>query len=428
MVNYSRHGSIFESLDYSEIDKRGKEVAQTIQDRAGEGSDFLGWLDYAGKLPDEEIERIIHTAQHIRANYDALVVIGIGGSYLGARAVIEAINGFFPDDKFEIIYLGNTLSSTYTYQVLRHLKDKRIAVNVISKSGTTTEPAVAFRLVKERLIERFGKEYLRDAIYATTDKSKGALRTEAQKEGYTSFVIPDDIGGRFSVITPVGLLPIACAGIDIREFIRGVRAGERAYSNLDYHNNAAYLYGATRYLLYSQKNFSSEMFISYELQDKMIEEWLKQLFDESEGKEGKALLCASGVFTTDLHSMGQFIQQGSHILFETIIKEKHPIADHIVPYDESNLDNLNYLAGKRLSYINDQAFKATLKAHTEGNSPANVLEIEKMDAYNLGDLFYFFFRATAFSAYLLGVNPFNQPGVEIYKKNMFKLLGKPGVK
>ena len=190
MVNYSRHGSIFESLDYSEIDKRGKEVAQTIQDRTGEGSDFLGWLDYAGKLPDEEIERIIHTAQHIRANYDALVVIGIGGSYLGARAVIEAINGFFPDDKFEIIYLGNTLSSTYTYQVLRHLKDKRIAVNVISKSGTTTEPAVAFRLVKERLIERFGKEYLRDAIYATTDKSKGALRTEAQKEGYTSFVIP----------------------------------------------------------------------------------------------------------------------------------------------------------------------------------------------------------------------------------------------
>lgn len=428
MVQYSRHGNVFESLDYSEIDKRGVEVAHTIQEKTGAGNDFLGWLDYASKLPEEEIDRIIATAKHIRENYDALVVIGIGGSYLGARAVIEAINGFFPDDKFEIIYLGNTLSSNYTYQVLKHLKDKRIAVNVISKSGTTTEPAVAFRMVKERLIERFGKEYLKDAIYATTDKAKGALRTEAEKEGYTSFVIPDDIGGRFSVITPVGLLPIACANIDIREFIKGVRAGEKEYSASDYHNNPAYLYGATRYLLYSQKKFSTEMFISYELQDKMIEEWLKQLFDESEGKDGKALLCASGVFTTDLHSMGQFIQQGSHILFETIIKEKHPIADHIVPFDESNLDNLNYLAGKRLSYINDQAFKATLKAHTEGSSPANVLEIEKMDAYNLGNLFYFFFRATAFSAYLLGVNPFNQPGVEIYKKNMFKLLGKPGVK
>lgn len=426
MVHYSRHGSVFESLDYSEIDKRGEEVARKIQQKTGEGNDFLGWLDYASKLPEEEIERIVETAKHIRENYEALVVIGIGGSYLGARAVIEAINGFFPDDKFEIIYLGNTLSSTYTYQVLRHLKDKRIAVNVISKSGTTTESAVAFRMVKERLIERFGKEYLKDAIYATTDDTHGALHAEAKKEGYTTFVIPDDIGGRFSVITPVGLLPIACANIDIREFIRGVRAGEKAYSLSDYHKNPAYLYGATRYLLYSQKKFSTEMFISYELQDKMIEEWLKQLFDESEGKDGKALLCASGVFTTDLHSMGQFIQQGSHVLFETIIKEKHPIADHIVPYDEENLDNLNYLAGKRLSYINDQAFQATLKAHTEGHSPANVLEIEKMDPYNLGDLFYFFFRATAFSAYLLGVNPFNQPGVEIYKKNMFKLLGKPG--
>ena len=376
MVHYSRHGSVFESLDYSEIDERGEEVARKIQEKTGEGSDFLGWLDYASKLPDEEIDRIIQTAKHIRENYEALVVVGIGGSYLGARAVIEAINGFFPDDKFEVIYLGNTLSSTYTYQVLRHLKDKRIAVNVISKSGTTTEPAVAFRMVKERLIERFGKEYLKDAIYATTDDSHGALHTEAMKEGYTTFVIPDDIGGRFSVITPVGLLPIACANIDIREFIRGVRAGEKAYSLSDYRKNPAYLYGATRYLLYS---------------------------------------------------MGQFIQQGSHILFETIIKEKHPIADHIVPYDEDNLDNLNYLSGKRLSYINDQAFHATLKAHTEGHSPANVLEIEKMDAYNLGDLFYFFFRATAFSAYLLGVNPFNQPGVEVYKKNMFKLLGKPGV-
>ena len=428
MVQYSRHGNVFESLDYSEIDRRGEEVALKIQNKTGEGRDFLGWLDFASKMPDEEVERIIATAEHIRANYDALVVIGIGGSYLGARAVIEAINGFFPEDKFEVIYLGNTLSSTYTAQVLNHVKDKRIAINVISKSGTTTEPAVAFRLLKERLEEKYGKAYLSDAIYATTDKNKGALKTEAEREGYTSFVIPDYIGGRFSVITPVRLLPIACANINIREFIRGVRDGEKEYSSLDYRQNPAYFYGATRYLLYAQQKFASEMFVSYELQNKMIEEWLKQLFDESEGKEGKALLCSSGVFTTDLHSMGQFIQQGSRILFETIIKEKQPIADLVVPYDEENLDNLNYLAGKTVSHINDQAYHATLKAHTEGHSPANVLEIEKMDAYNLGNLFYFFFRATAFSAYLLGVNPFNQPGVEVYKKNMFKLLGKPGVK
>ena len=415
-------------MDYSEIDSRGEAIAKMIDEKTGEGNDFLGWLDYASRLPEEEIARIEKTAKRIRENYDALVVIGIGGSYLGARAVIEAVNGFFPEDKLEIIYLGNTLSSTYTAQVIRHLRNKKFAINVISKSGTTTEPAVAFRLLKEMLIQRFGKAYLKDAVIATTDRAKGALKMEADKEGYECFVIPDDIGGRFSVITPVGLLPVACANIDIRAFLQGVKDAEKDYSGHDYKKNPAYFYAATRYLLHVQKKFTSEMFVSYELQNKMIEEWLKQLFDESEGKEGKALLCSSGVFTTDLHSMGQFIQQGSPVLFETIIKEKNPNLDVEVPSDEQNLDNLNYLAGKNLSYINDKAYQATLEAHTEGHSPAMVISIDRMDAYNIGNLFYFFFRATAFSAYLLGVNPFNQPGVEIYKHNMFKLLGKPGVK
>lgn len=428
MVEFSKHGAVFQDMDYSEIDARGEEIAKMIDERTGEGNDFLGWLDYASRLPEEEIARIEKTAKRIRENYDALVVIGIGGSYLGARAMIEAVNGFFPEDKLEIIYLGNTLSSTYTAQVIRHLKNKKFAINVISKSGTTTEPAVAFRLLKEMLIERYGKECLKDAVVATTDRAKGALKAEADKEGYECFVIPDDIGGRFSVITPVGLLPVACANIDIRAFLRGVRDGEKEYSDHDYRKNPAYLYAATRYLLHVKHKFASEMFVSYELQNKMIEEWLKQLFDESEGKEGKALLCSSGVFTTDLHSMGQFIQQGSPVLFETIIKEKNPAMDVEVPSDAENLDNLNYLAGKKLSYINDKAYQATLEAHTEGHSPALVIGIDRMDAYNIGNLFYFFFRATAFSAYLLGVNPFNQPGVEIYKHNMFKLLGKPGVK
>lgn len=428
MVEFSRHGAVFQDLDYSEVDIRGEQIARMIDEKTGEGNDFLGWLDYASQLPEEEIARIERTAKRIRENYDALVVIGIGGSYLGARAMIEAVNGFFPEDKLEIIYLGNTLSSTYTAQVIRHLKNKKFAINVISKSGTTTEPAVAFRLLKEMLIERFGRECLKDAVVATTDRAKGALKAEADKEGYECFVIPDDVGGRFSVITPVGLLPVACANIDIRAFLQGVKDGEKEYSGHDYRKNPAYFYAATRYLLHVQKKFASEMFVSYEIQNKMIEEWLKQLFDESEGKDGKALLCSSGVFTTDLHSMGQFIQQGSPVLFETIIKERNPNMDVEVPSDEQNLDNLNYLAGKKLSYINDKAYQATLEAHTEGHSPAMVISIDKMDAYNIGNLFYFFFRATAFSAYLLGVNPFNQPGVEIYKHNMFKLLGKPGVK
>lgn len=425
MVKFHSVGKQFKDLNWSLVDERCEEIAKHINDKTGEGNDYLGWLHYASHLEESVIAKIEADAKKIRENFDALVVVGIGGSYLGARAVIDAVNGLFPEDPFEIIYLGNTLSASYTYQAMKHLENKKFAINVISKSGTTTEPSVAFRLLKDMLEEKYGHDYLKDAIYATTDKSRGSLIQEAKAEGYEHFVIPDDIGGRFSVITPVGLLPIACAGINIREFLAGVIEGETDYDDYDYKKNPAYLYGATRYLLNIQKKFTSEMFVSYEPQYKMIEEWLKQLFDESEGKENQALLCSSGIFTTDLHSMGQFIQQGTPCLFETIFRGEKAQHDVIVPYDEQNLDELNYLAGKSLAYINHIAYEATLDAHTSGHTPANIIEIPIMNAHNLGNLMYFFFRACAFSAYLLGVNPFNQPGVEIYKTNMFKLLGKP---
>ena len=428
MVKVSLFGREKETLDFTSIEAQSFHVAREIETRTGAGNDFLGWLNFASKLPEEEIVRIEKTAKRIRENYDTLVVCGIGGSYLGARAVIEALNGLFPEDNFEIIFFGNTLSPDYTAQVLKHLEHKHFAINVISKSGTTTETAVSFRLLKELFVKKFGEEALKDAVVATTDRVRGSLKFEADEIGYETFVIPDDIGGRYSVITPVGLLPIACAGIDIREFIRGVIDGEKMYSGKDFHKNPAYYYGAIRYLMKVQDNMTSEMFVTYHLQYQMIGEWLKQLFDESEGKDGKALLCTSATFTTDLHSMGQFIQQGAPVLFETIIHVRQPKEDVTVKADEKNYDNLNYLAGKEMSFICEKAYEATLKAHTEGHTPAVVLDVDMMNAYSLGNLMYFFFRACAFSAYLLEVKPFNQPGVEIYKKNMFELLGKPGYK
>ncbi len=427
MVKLEQFGEQIKGLDFKEIDERNSEICSTIDKRTGLGNDFLGWLDYASKLSEKEVERIANCGKRIRKNYQALAVVGIGGSYLGARAAIDAINGLYPEDDFKIVFIGNTLSSTYTSQVLKFLKGKKFAINVISKSGTTTEPSVAFRLLKEMIISQ--GEDPKDAIVATTDKARGALKTEADHEGYEEFVIPDDIGGRYSVITPVGLLPIAAAGIDIKAFLKGVKSGEKEYSIPDYKKNVAYYYGATRYLLHKQCGYPMEYFVTYEPQFASIAEWLKQLFAESEGKDGKGLMPGSVTFTTDLHSVGQFIQQGSKILFETIIKTDEPIEDLVVKADKDDLDGLNYLAGKKLSYINDKAFEGTLKAHVEdGKVPANVLHIEKMTAENLGNLFYFFMRAVAYSAYLTDINPFNQPGVEIYKHNMFLLLGKPGVK
>ncbi len=424
MVTLKTYGNVFDKLDFSKANSKASEIASMIDNKTGAGNDFLGWTDYASKLTVEEIDDIVSTAKKIRENYDALVVIGIGGSYLGARAIIEALEGLYPEDKFEIIFLGNTLSSTYTAQVLKHLENKKFAVNVISKSGTTTEPAVAFRLVKDLMIKKFGVNYLKDAVIATTDKKRGALRSEADQLGYKTFVIPDDIGGRFSVITPVGLLPIAVAGIDIKEFIRGIKDGEKEYS-VPSLENPSYKYAATREALASQQHYHTELFITYEPQERFFQEWLKQLIDESEGKEDKGLFCSSAIFTTDLHSIGQFVQEGTPTLFETIIECDSPLQDVVIPSDEKDLDNLNYLQGKKLSYVNDKAYRATLDAHSNGHTPCNVIKIDKMDPYNLGNLVYFFFRSTAFGAYLIGVNPFNQPGVEIYKKNMFKLLGKP---
>lgn len=425
MIELRSSGRDIESLDYSEIDRRGPDIAEMIERRTGAGNDFLGWTDYASKLPAAEIDRLVETANRIRTHYDCLVVVGIGGSYLGARAAIEAINGLYPDDPFEVIFLGNTLSPTYTKQVLSYLENRKFAVNVISKSGTTTEPAVAFRLLKYLIIKKRGFAAVRDAVVATTDAKRGALKSEAEAEGYETFVIPDDIGGRYSVITPVGLLPIACAGVDIKSFLSGVKKGEREYSVADWRSNPAYRYGATRYLLY-KKGIPAEMFISYEPHLAMIAEWLKQLFGESEGKAGRALLPTSAIFTTDLHSMGQFIQEGAPVLFETIIKPEKSQLDVTVESDKNDLDGLNYLAGKDLSYINDKAFEGTKEAHeVSGGKSVNVISFPQMDEENLGDLFYFFMRACAFSAYLLDVNPFDQPGVEVYKKNMFALLGKP---
>lgn len=423
MIKITYHG-VSKELTELEGAPSFNEVQKTIKEKSGPGNDYLGWLNYVSNLSREEIDRIISTARRIRANYDALVVIGIGGSYLGSRAAIEAIRGLYPEDHFPIYFIGETLSSTYTAQLLKKLENVNYAVNVISKSGTTTEPAVAFRLIKEQLKRRVGPAGLKDAIVATTDQARGSLKSEADAEGYECFVIPDDVGGRYSVITPVGLLPMAVSGLDIKAFLEGVKAGEINYSK-DYQDNPAYQYGAHRYHLY-RNGHPVEMFISYEPQLQMLNEWLKQLYGESEGKDGKGILPTSIVCTTDLHSMGQFVQDGNKIIFETIIDVLNPNEDLVIPHDNKDLDGLNYLEGKKLSYINSMALKGTLEAHEkDGGVPIMKLEISKLDEETLGELMYFFMRACAFSAYLLDVNPFNQPGVEIYKKNMFKLLGKP---
>lgn len=409
--------------DYRE---RVKEIHEMIHHKTGLGSDFLGWVDYPINYDKDEIARIIKKAKFFREHYDSLVVCGIGGSYLGSRAAIEAINGLHPINKMEIIYLGNTLDPNYVSQTMKYLETKNFGVCVISKSGTTTETAVGFRLLKSLLEKKYGKDDARNRIVAVTDATKGALKEMATIEGYETYILPDDIGGRFSVVTPVGLFPIACAGIDIEEFLQGFAEGREEYNNPDVLTNEAYKYACQRNALY-KAGYSTEMLVSYELQNKMLIEWWKQLFDESEGKTSKALLAASAIFTTDLHSMGQFIQDGSKVLFETVIYINKANDDIIIESDKDNLDGLNYLAGKDLSFVNKKAYEGTLKAHSEvGDVPNITITLDKLDARNLGHFFDFFMNACAMSAYMLGVNPFNQPGVEIYKKNMFHLLGKKG--
>jgi glucose-6-phosphate isomerase len=403
-----------------------KSIDAMIKDKTGLGNDFLGWTTWPKDYDKEEFERIKKAAKTIQDNYEVLVVAGIGGSYLGARCAIEALNGLFSNSKVQIIFLGNTLSSTYIAQVLNYLKDKKFAINVISKSGTTTETSVAFRLLKELLISQVGKEAAAKAIFATTDKARGALKTECNMEGYESFVIPDDIGGRYSVLTAVGLLPIAVSGADIDALMKGAYDAMIDLDNNDIKTNLAYQYAVVRDYMYNNGK-KVEMFVTYEPQFTQVGEWLKQLFGESEGKDGKGLLPDSATFSTDLHSLGQFIQEGTPLLFETIVLQEKPALDVEVKEDKDNLDGLNFLAGKKLSYVNQKAFEGTLAAHVEdGKIPNIVITVPTMDAYNLGYLFFFFMKTCAMSAYLLGINPFNQPGVEIYKKRMFKLLGKPG--
>ena len=420
-VDLTHTGIEQEIKQYSE---KVKELHKVIHEKTGAGNDFLGWVDWPKEYDYEEVNAIIEASKKINEECDTLVVCGIGGSYLGAASAIEMLNGLFSDSKVKIIFMGNTFSSTYTAQVLKYLEDKEFAINVISKSGTTTETSIAFRLVKELAIKKYGKAKANSRIYATTDKARGALKNESNIEGYITFVIPDDIGGRYSVLTAVGLLPIAVSGQDVREILAGAAQARLDFENDNLENNAAYQYAVARYVL-NKKGYPVEMFVTYEPHFQKLGEWWKQLFGESEGKEEKGLLPDSVTYSTDLHSLGQFVQEGTKVLFETVFTVSKPQVDLEIPSDESNLDGLNYLAGKKMSFVNEKACEGTLAAHEiDGKVPNVLITMDSMNAFNYGYLVYFFEMACAMSAYLLGINPFNQPGVEIYKKNMFKLLGK----
>ena len=406
-------------------EKEVNRINKMIMDKSGQGNDFLGWVDWPVNYDKEELARIKKDAQYVRDNFDILVVCGIGGSYLGARSALEALNGLKSDDKLEIIFMGQTFSPNYVAQVMNYLKGKNFAINVISKSGTTTETSISFRLLKELLEKQVGKEKARKAIYATTDREKGALKTLCNNEGYATYVLPGDIGGRYSVFTAVGTFPLACAGIDVEAMIKGAQEARKEIESAPLKDNKCYQYAVMRDYMY-RHNKPVEMYVTYEPQMSQISEWLKQLFGESEGKEHKGLYPGSATFSTDLHSLGQYIQDGTPLLFETIINIKEPKQDVSIPHDDDDLDGLNYLEGKNLAFVNQKAFEGTLQAHEDGGVPCNVIYVDKLDAYNLGYLFYFFMRACAMSAYMLDINPFNQPGVEVYKKNMFHLLGKKG--
>lgn len=400
-----------------------------LHNGTGAGSDFTGWVNLPVDYDKEEFARIKVAADKIKNNSEALIVIGIGGSYLGARAVIEFIKSQNYNDLRKgtpaIYFAGNTISSSYLAELVEICKNKDFSVNVISKSGTTTEPAIAFRVFRELLIEKYGEEAAKDRIFVTTDKAKGTLKSFADKEGYETFVVPDEVGGRYSVLTAVGLLPIAAAGIDIDALMQGAAKAKDELMSTDIEENDCYKYVAIRNALYNQGK-ASEMFVSYEPCFTMMNEWIKQLFGESEGKDGKGLFPTSAIFSTDLHSLGQYIQEGERILFETVVSFKTPKQEFFIKEDAENVDGLNFLAGKSMDFVNRKAFEGTILAHNDGGVPNLVLELDKMDEENLGYLIYFLEKACAVSGYVLGVNPFNQPGVESYKKNMFALLGKPG--
>ena len=406
-----------------------KAAHETLTAKNGPGSDFLGWVDLPVNYDKAEFERIKAAAAKIKSDSKVLIVIGIGGSYLGARAAIEALRSTLYNslkkDTPEIYFIGNSISPTYLNEVISLVEGRDFSVNIISKSGTTTEPALAFRVFRDLLVERYGEDGAKGRIYATTDKARGTLKELSDKKGYETFVIPDDVGGRFSVLTAVGLLPIACAGCDIDALMKGAAAAHEEYSVCDLEKNDCYKYAALRNILYN-KGKSVEMLISYENSFAMMAEWFKQLFGESEGKDGKGLYPSSAVFSTDLHSLGQFVQDGSRVMFETVIQFAQPQKEFFLKDEPTNVDGLNFLSNQNMSVVNRKAFEGTVIAHTEGGVPNIVLELPRLDETELGYIIYFFEKACAISGYMLGVNPFDQPGVESYKKNMFALLGKPG--
>ena len=411
------------------ISSEAASAFELVKSGKGEGSDFLGWVDLPVNYDKEEFARIKVAADKICKTADILVVIGIGGSYLGARAAIEFVKSplynNIKKDTPDIYFAGNNISTTALCELLSICEGKDVCVNVISKSGTTTEPAVAFRVFKQLLIDKYGEEGARERIFVTTDKCRGTLKKFSDEAGFETFVVPDDVGGRFSVLTAVGLLPIACAGIDIDAMMQGAAAARSDYSESDLNKNDAIKYAAIRNVLH-RGGKATEILVGYEPYMVMLNEWWKQLYGESEGKDQKGIFPASVVFSTDLHSLGQYVQDGQRNLFETVISVADPGASFIIPDDVANADGLNFISGKTLDYVNKTAMLATLMAHNDGGVPNMLIELEDRSAYSFGYLVYFFELACAVSGYMLGVNPFNQPGVEAYKKNMFALLGKPG--
>jgi len=424
-VDFSRAINFLGNNDLLSIEKEVLKAHETLHNKSGKGNAYLGWLDLPINFDKNEFSLIKKTANEIRENSDILLVIGIGGSYLGSKSAIEMLTKHFNTKKeLEVIFVGHNISSNYIKDLEVYLEDKDFSINVISKSGTTTEPAIAFRFFKKILISKYGEDIAKSRIFVTTDKDTGALRSLASKEGYTSFIVPNDIGGRYSVLTAVGLLPIASAGINIDDLMSGAKDAYREYldNSLD---NEAYKYAALRNLLY-RNGKKIELLVNYDPEYVYLGEWWKQLFGESEGKNNLGLFPASASFSTDLHSLGQYIQDGERHIFESVLKVNKLRSEVIIETDNLNLDGLNYLEGKKIEYINNNAFLGTLLAHSDGGVPNIIINIPEINAYSFGYLVYFFEKACAMSGYILGVNPFNQPGVEEYKKNMFALLNKPG--
>ena len=430
--DYSKALPFFGEHEITYLQDAVKVAHHSLHEQTGAGSDYLGWIDLPSNYDKEEFLRIQKAAEKIKNDSDVLIVIGIGGSYLGARAAIEMLQHSFynalPKEKRktpQVLFAGNNISSSYMKDLMDLLDGKDWSINVISKSGTTTEPALAFRIFRKMLEEKYGAEEARKRIYATTDKARGALKTLATEEGYESFIIPDDVGGRYSVLTAVGLLPIAVSGANIEDMMSGAAQAREDFSKSELQENAAYQYAAVRNVLYN-KGKTIEMLINYEPGLQYFAEWWKQLFGESEGKDQKGIFPSSANFSTDLHSLGQYVQEGRRDLFETVIKVEEARHELTIEKAENDLDGLNYLAGETVDFVNNKAFEGTMLAHTDGGVPNLIVSIPKMDAYTFGYLVYFFEKACAMSGYLLGVNPFDQPGVEAYKVNMFALLGKPG--